>query len=106
MKRKYKYILLYIMLIWVILFFVDFARMKNSKIPIFAFYTASYEDGGSKRYTGLFYNVFHLNYYNPNMEENWFKDDGSIKDEYKEYEYIKDIKIVPWFYGIDKLKEK
>jgi hypothetical protein len=40
------------------------------------------------------------------MEENWFKDDGSIKDEYKEYEYIKDIKIVPWFYGIDKLKEK
>lgn len=72
---------------------------------MFAIYSDSYEDGGSKKYTGLFYNVYYLHYENPQSNREWYNEDGSIKDEYKNKEYIIDYKISPWFVKIDKVKE-
>ena len=105
MKPRFKVIIL-IIVIWGAFFVIDLVRVKNDKLPIFAFRTASYKDGGSSRYTGLFYTVYSMHYFNPEMNENWENEDGSLKEEYKDQEYIVYKKLVPWFVGIDYLKDK
>src|SRR5690606_28073618 len=103
---KIRNIIFIIIFIWISFFVVDFIRSKSDSKPIFCIQTQSYEDGGSVKYTGLFYNVYSLNYYNPDINKVWYNEDGSIKDEYVEDEFIKDHVITPWFYSIDKVKDR
>lgn len=51
-------------------FTTDFIRANNNKNPIFSIYPDGYEDGGSKKYIGLFYIVYSLHYENP---QKWMK---------------------------------
>lgn len=104
MRKKFLIILLFIF-IWSSFFTIDLIRTKNDKKPVFSFYSGMYDDGGSKRYTGLFYNVYEFHYYNPNMTKEWQNSDGTLKDEYADKLYITGTKLVPWFISIDKAKE-
>ena len=104
-SKKIICILLAIIILWGIFFTTDLIRTNKNMKPIFAINISSYDDGGSKKYVGLFYNVYSLHYYNPNMNEDWINDDGTIKDEYKDKEFIVFKKLVPWFVSIDKVKD-
>lgn len=106
MKKSRIFVLIVIALVlcWSAFFIVDNIRASKDKTPIFSIYSASYDDGGSKKYTGFMYNVYVLHYYNPEMTKDWENEDGSLKDEYKDKEFITGVKIVPWFYSIDKVK--
>ena len=83
----------------------DFLRAKEGKEPIFAIYMKSYEDGGSKKYLGLFYNVYHFHYINPEMTAEWCNEDGTFKDEYKDQVYLEYTKVTLWFTSIDDVKD-
>lgn len=39
------------------------------------------------------------------MNEEWFNEDGTLKDEFKDKEYVIYKKVVPWFTSIDKVKK-
>jgi len=108
MKKGTKISLLVVfifIIIWVTFFVVDSSRARNDKEPVFAIYTIGYEDGGSKKYTGLFYNVYWLHYFNPLMNSDWENEDGTLKEEYLDKEFITGVKVTPWFYKIDKVKD-
>ena len=82
-------------LIWTAFFTTDFIRCKNDKEPIFAVEVATYSDGGSKMYVGLFYNYYSLKTLNPKKTE-----------ENNEPEYLIDKVITPWFFLIDYAQNK
>lgn len=95
-KRKTILIIVFLVLtIWSIFFITDSNRCKKDKDPIFCIEGAMYDDGGSKRYIGLFYNYYSLKTLNPKK---------TIDND--EPEYLVDKVITPWFFGIDYAKEK
>ena len=93
----------------VVLFFIisittDSIRAKNNKQPIFAIKAKLYEDGGSKLYIGLFYNVYAI--HEDQVKPEWYNEDGTLKEEYKDKQYNIYKKITPWFVSIDNVKEE
>ena len=63
MGRKLKKILFIIgafIILWSTFFITDIVMVNKNKKPIFAIKVADYDDGGSKKYIGLFYNVYHV----------------------------------------------
>jgi hypothetical protein len=105
-KKVIFFVLVGFLFVWMFFFITDLIRSKNNETPIFSIYTQGYDDGGSKRYTGLFYSVYDLHYENPEMTEDWFEENGVIKDEFKDREYVCDMKITAWFVSIDKVKDE
>lgn len=99
------FMILLITIIWGTIFTTDLFRAKNNENPIFSIYVDGYEDGGSKKYIGLFYIVYSLHYENPEMNDEWLNEDGTLQDEYKDKEYVIYKKVVPWFTSIDKVKK-
>ncbi|PKK97314.1 MAG: hypothetical protein CVV58_01900 [Tenericutes bacterium HGW-Tenericutes-3] len=86
MRMKKSLIFIGILIIaWSVLFITDYSRTQNDKDPIFCIETARYDDGGSIRYTGLFYNVYHVKKIEPG---------GTV-----DYGYHLSI----WFYPFSKL---
>lgn len=81
--------------IWVLFFVTDSIRCKNDKEPIFCVEVARYNDGGSIKYVGLFYNYYALKELNPDKTE-----------ENDEPEYLFDKAITPWFFSVDYAKRK
>ncbi len=54
-----KVAILAIVIIWIICFFVDYSRARQSKLPIFAVCeTIEYDDGHVKACTGLGYKMY------------------------------------------------
>ena len=97
--NKYKYIKLVLILIivWGIMFCVDYLLVRNQQLPLFCwkfFGIFSYQDGGTVEYIGIGYKVidFHAIIYNP----------------YKgimEYKYER-IHMCPWWMAYDELLDK
>jgi len=58
--RKISLIIIIVLIIWGTMFVTDSLRTKNDVKPIFAIHVASYEDGGSEKFVGFFYNVYHI----------------------------------------------
>jgi hypothetical protein len=107
MKRKVILaVILSFFLLWAVFFLTDHLRTMAEKTPVFALETNSYDDGGSKKYTGLLYNVYYLHFLNPAMTEGWFNPDNTLKDEYRDQEYVTGYEIAPWFVSIDQIKKK
>ncbi|NLD26475.1 MAG: hypothetical protein GX661_03855 [Acholeplasmataceae bacterium] len=100
------FILISFLLLGLIFFTTDYLRVKDDKSPVFAFQTVTYDDGGSIKHTGLLYNIYYLHYFNPDMSEDWFNPEDTIKDEYKDQEFICDYVFTSWFVSIDKVKRK
>ncbi len=92
MKKKIILIILgVIVLIFATFFTTDLIRAKNNEKPIFAIEVTIYNDGGSMKHVGLFYNVYEV--------YELVNDEGHAKhDNY--------VEITPWFVSIDKVKEK
>jgi hypothetical protein len=107
MKKRSK-ILIIIFAILLVVFgsFIttDILRAKNNEKPIFAIHIDSYEDGGSKKYVGLFYNVYAIHSIQINKE--WLNEDGTLKDEYKGQEFVEYTKVTSWFTSISDVKKK
>lgn len=82
-------------LMWTAFFTTDSIRCKNDKEPIFAIEVATYNDGGSKMYIGLFYNYYSLKQLTVNEV------DGNYESD-----YLIDKVITPWFFLIDHAKDK
>jgi hypothetical protein len=57
MKKKRKYIIGVILIVWFAFFITDFYLTKVDKSPIFAVPIVMYKDGGSTEYYGLGYKV-------------------------------------------------
>lgn len=88
-------IVILFLVLWGIFFVTDNIRCKNDKEPIFCIQTGVYDDGGSKKYIGLFYNYYSLKVLNPEKTE-----------ENNEPEYLVDKVIIPWFFDIKYAKNK
>lgn len=58
--RKISLIIIIVLIIWGTMFLTDSLRTRNDVKPIFAIHVASYEDGGSEKFVGFFYNVYHI----------------------------------------------
>lgn len=56
MKKKLTWILLGIVL-YLVVFAIDFTRSQRDQAPIFAIESVTYKDGGTKVYLGLGYKV-------------------------------------------------
>lgn len=94
MKLKIKKLIIIIfsfIVIFTIFFLTDTIRIKNDLRPIFVIEAGRYKDGGSIKYIGLTYIVYLVK----NIEE-----DGD-KEKNVNYGYH----MVPWFSGLDDLKE-
>lgn len=94
MSKKIKKILIIfgtIISIWLTFFITDVVRVNKDKKPIFAVKVVSYDDGGSVKYMGLFYNVYHI------------KKFTIINEEVEIVDYGYHMK--PWFVSIDDVKE-
>lgn len=107
MKKKFK-IMIFISVSVIVLFIIfittDSIRAKNNEKPLFAIQTKQYEDGGSKKYVGLFYNVYEV--HSLEIRKEWLNEDGTLKEEYKDQAIIEYTKVTSWFSSIDKVKEK
>jgi hypothetical protein len=66
--KKISLAIIIILIIWGTLFLTDSSRTKNDNRPIFAIHVASYEDGGSEKFVGLFYSVYHIKVLNDNND--------------------------------------
>ena len=88
-------ILITFVLVWTVFFTTDSIRCKNDQEPIFCIKTSVYNDGGSKKYVGLFYNYYCLKTLNPNKT-----------NDNNESEYLIDKVITPWFFSIDYAQNK
>lgn len=89
MKRKTRIVLFTIFMIWLVMFSTDYIRAQEDHDPVFAIHTGSYDDGGSERFTGLFYMVFHVR--NLDFEQ------GNV-----DYGYH----VTFWFTDLDRIKDK
>ena len=58
MKSKVVTSIIAIMAIWSIMFLVDSSRCNNYEEPIFSIKVVTYNDGGSTKYVGVFYNCY------------------------------------------------
>ena len=81
--------------LWTIFFITDSIRCKNDKEPIFCVEVARYDDGGSIKYVGLFYNYYSIKQL-ITVEVN-----GNYESD-----YLIDKAITPWFFSIDYAKRK
>lgn len=70
-NNKYKYIkiALILIIVWGIMFYVDYCLVRNQQLPLFAWKflgIMSYQDGGTVEYIGIGYKVidFHAIIYN------------------------------------------
>ena len=84
-------ILLFIILIWTIIFLVDYIRVKNEKVPIFCIKDESSRvaDGGTIQYYGLGYKVIDFNRINGFDKikiGTYFMDYEDFKSEFEKYE--------------------
>lgn len=62
MKRRKTIILVIILVIlWLIMFGIDYVRVKEEKLPIFCIESAHVADGGTTIYMGLGYKVINYN---------------------------------------------
>lgn len=96
MKKKIIIICLIVFVaLWTTFFVTDSIRCKNDKEPIFCVEVASYDDGGSIKYVGLFYNYYSIKQLTLNEVEGNY-----------EPEYLVDKAITPWFFNIDYAKRK
>ncbi len=94
MKRGIKYLSLVIaffMMAFVIFISTDKIRINNEKKPIFVIKVASYDDGGSIKYMGLFYKVYDVVSLTGNEEQPLI-----------EYGYY----MTTWNTSLDELKDK
>ncbi|MBU1143173.1 MAG: hypothetical protein KKH92_05930 [Firmicutes bacterium] len=78
-----------ILLFWLIMLSTDTLLTENNQTPVFYARVVHYDDGGSSKYIGLFYQVYHVKSIDPNQS-------GAIID----YGYH----LVPWFYSLDYVK--
>ncbi|MGI6782109.1 MAG: hypothetical protein ACOX56_04735 [Acholeplasmataceae bacterium] len=79
------------LVIWLSFFITDKIRISNNEPPIFVIKVASYDDGGSEKFMGLFYSVYHVK----NME--------LVNEEAHTVDYGFHMKS--WFSSIDKVKD-
>lgn len=84
-------ILLFIILIWTIIFLVDYIRVKNEKLPIFCIKSESSRvaDVGTIQYYGLGYKVIDFNRINGFDKikiGTYFMDYEDFQSEFEEYE--------------------
>ncbi len=92
MKKKKK-ILIFVSIIlcaWLVMISTDVILAERDQMPVFCIKIVEYEDGGSKKFVGLLYQVYRvvkLDENNPNQES--------------DYGYH----VVPWFYSLDYVKE-
>ena len=74
---------------------IDYGRFQNDKEPIFCVEVARYDDGGSIKYVGLFYNYYSIKQLTVDEV------DGNYESD-----YLIDKAITPWFFSIDYAKRK
>ena len=80
--------------LWTTFFVTDSIRCKNDKEPIFCVEVARYDDGGSIKYVGLFYNYYSIKQLTVDEV------DGNYESE-----YLVDKVITPWFFNIGYAKK-
>ena len=96
MKKKIIIICLIVFVcLWTTFFVTDSIRCKNNKEPIFCVEVARYNDGGSIKYVGLFYNYYSIKQLTVNEV------DGNYESE-----YLVDKVITPWFLALIMRREK
>ena len=99
MKKRHKIIITIIicfLTLWTTMFITDYIRCKNDKNPCFSVRVASFEDGGSQQYIGLFYNYYKV------VQHKYVYLDGEEPTITKEVDYV----MTPWFFNIDYAKNK
>jgi len=79
------------LVIWCSFFITDKTRISNNEPPIFVIKVASYDDGGSEKFMGLFYSVYHVK----NME--------LVNEEAHTVDY--GFHMRSWFSSIDAVKK-
>lgn len=87
--KKVIIIMLAIVIVWLAFFIVDHLRATNEQKPIFTINSIMYDDGGSVKYTGLFYNVYKV---------------CIFEDDYETRNFS--WHVVPWFYSLDRIKKE
>ncbi len=95
MKKKIIIVIIAFVCLWTSFFVTDSIRCKNDEEPIFCVEVAMYDDGGSVKYIGLFYNFYSLKVLT--VEE---------IDGYYASEYLVDKVITPWFFSISYAKKR
>ena len=89
-KTKKRLIIISIFLfLWLIMLATDIILAEKNQAPVFYAREVSYDDGGSKKYVGLFYQVYHIKSIDLEQE-----------DQVIDYGYH----LVPWFYSLDYVK--
>ncbi|PKK98770.1 MAG: hypothetical protein CVV57_06170 [Tenericutes bacterium HGW-Tenericutes-2] len=90
-KRKKRLIVISIILFfWLVMLSTDMILAERDHAPVFYARVVSYDDGGSEKFIGLFYQVYHVKSIDP-----------SNSDLIIDYGYH----LVPWFYSLDYVKE-
>ncbi len=82
------------LVIWASFFVTDNITTNHDLKPTLCVKTADYDDGGSAKYTGVFYNVYHVKGYvmNEDLDQTILVDKGYY--------------VTVWFYTLDDLKDK
>jgi hypothetical protein len=89
-KRKKRLIVISIILfLWLVMLSTDIILAEKDHAPVFYARVVSYDDGGSKKYIGLFYQVYHVK-------------DINLDQPNEEIDY--GYHLVPWFYSLDYVK--
>jgi hypothetical protein len=96
-KTKIATVIITIIAIWSIIFLVDNSRCKNYKEPIFSIKVSTYNDGGSTKYVGVFYNCYKIKIPNP---------DTIFNEECSETCFTTNFVITPWFHDLEYAKNK
>ncbi|MDI6453600.1 hypothetical protein [Peloplasma aerotolerans] len=89
-KKKWYIVVSSILLIWLIMLTTDMILSERGIRPVFCIETARYDDGGSIRYTGFFYQVYDIKTINESPPPD-------IKHE--------GLYLVPWFFSIDFVRD-
>ena len=90
-KRKKRLIVISILLfIWLVMLSTDIMMAEKDQAPVFYARVVAYDDGGSMKYIGLFYQVYHVKSIGLNQPNQTI-----------DYGYH----LVPWFYSLDYVKE-
>lgn len=90
-NKKLLIILFGFIILWSLFFVTDSIRKDRNQKPIFCIETGAYDDGGSIRYTGLFYTVYYV-----------VDIDTSNEPPIIYYGYY----MTTWFNSLAKLKDK
>ncbi len=93
MGKKLKIVIIIcvsVIVLWGMFFITDAVRISKNEKPIFSIKVASYDDGGSEKFMGLFYSVYHVKSLSVEEEEvidhgfylsTWFSSLRDIKDK-------------------------